>query len=330
MEDFVVEKTMSDSLVSIIIISYNGLYETTAPCLQSIFEQTEYADFEVIVVDNNSSDGTQDYLKALAGNEPRLKYILNTTNRGFAGGNNDGIKMANGRFLILLNSDTMVSRGWLERIVGVLASDPAIGLAGPVSNSTGNEQTVYITGTTPEEILDEGVLWARMSRGDIVPMERLCFFCVATRRDVVDKIGLLDENYGLGFYEDDDYCLRVKNAGFRLVCCEDVFVYHRGSASFDKAPCKTRELLKKNRCLLEKKFNIRYNPRHPRDRQLDLVASYVEGLASSRDAEVLRFKINNRLQVINDMMPRGFFKRWQFRSRLDTVLSQLTSPTQGS
>lgn len=323
MEDLVVEKTMSDNLVSIIIISYNGLYETTAPCLHSIFEQTEYADFEVIVVDNNSTDGTQDYLKVLAGREPRLKYILNTTNRGFAGGNNDGIKMANGRFLILLNSDTRVSKGWLERIVDVLASDPAIGLAGPVSNSTGNEQTVYITATTPEEILDEGVLWARMSRGDIVPMERLCFFCVATRRDVVDKVGLLDENYGLGFYEDDDYCLRVKNAGFRLVCCEDVFVYHRGSASFGKAPCKTRELLKKNRSLLEKKFNIRYNPRHSRDRQLDLVVSYVQGLASSRDAEALRFKINNRLQVINEMMPRGFFKRWQFRRRLSSTLSAL-------
>lgn len=315
---------MTDKLASIIIVSYNGLYETTVPCLHSIFEQTEHADFEVIVVDNNSTDGTQDYLKALAGREPRLKCLLNTTNRGFAGGNNDGIKMANGRFLILLNSDTRVSKGWLERIVNVLASDPAIGLAGPVSNSTGNEQTVYITATKPEEILDEGVLWARMSRGDIVPMERLCFFCVATRRDVVDTIGLLDENYGLGFYEDDDYCLRVKKAGFRLVCCEDVFIYHRGSASFNKSPSKPKELLKKNRRLLEKKFNICYNPPHPRDRQLELIVSYIQALSFCRDTEeMLRFKINNRLQVINGLMPHSFFKQWLFRKRLAKALSKL-------
>jgi len=325
----VVEKTMNGALASIIIISYNGLYETTAPCLQSIFEQTDYPDFEVIVVDNNSTDGTQDYLAALAANEPRLMCIFNTTNRGFAGGNNDAIKVAKGNFLILLNSDTRVTKGWLERIVGVLVTDPSIGLVGPVSNATGNEQTIYVAGTTPEEILDEGTAWVKMSYGTTVPMERLCFFCVAMRRDVIEKVGLLDETYGLGFYEDDDYCLRVKKAGFRLVCCEDVFIYHRGSASFGNVPCKTKELLKKNRCLLEKKFNIRYNPPHPRDRQLALVASYVQSLGSSKDEATLRFRINNRLQVINELMPRGFFKRWRFRRRIDTVMAKLTAPPKG-
>ncbi len=317
------EKAMNGTLVSVIIVSYNGLHETTAPCLKSIFENTGYPDFEVIVIDNNSTDDTPGYLKALADKEPRLRYILNTTNRGFAGGNNDAIKIAKGRILILLNSDTIVSKGWMERIVNVLTSDHSIGLAGPVSNSTGNEQTIFISGSTPEECLDGGALWTSMSRGDIVSMERLCFFCVAMRRDIIDQVGLLDESYGLGFYEDDDYCLRVKKAGFRLVCCEDVFIYHRGSASFSKSPYKSKELLKKNRRLLEKKFKIRYNPRHPRDRQLDLIVSYIQALASCRDTEMLRFKINNRLQVINELMPHGFFKQWLFRKQLAKVLSKL-------
>lgn len=325
MEDFVAEEAMNNKLVSIIIISYNGLFETTEPCLRSIFEQTDYPDYEVIVVDNCSADGTQEYLKALSAEEHRLKCIFNVENRGFAGGNNDAIKVANGRFLVLLNSDTLVQKGWLQRIVSVLAADDSIGLVGPVSNSAGNEQTIFTSGKTPEQILDEGALWAKISRGDIIPMERLCFFCVATRRDVIDKIGLLDESYGIGFYEDDDYCIRVKNAGFKLACLEDVFVYHRGSASFNKSLQNTKELLKKNKRILENKFNITYSPRHPRDRQLDLVESYINQLENGRNNYNLRCKIENRMQILNELMPRGLLKRWRFNRHLNSLNSKLNN-----
>lgn len=317
MENVMAGKAVSDKSVSIIIVSYNGLNETTVPCLQSIFEQTDYPDYEVIVVDNGSTDGTQHYLKVWADKEPRLRCIFNTTNRGFAGGNNDAIKAATGRFLVLLNNDTRVTRGWLERFVSILA-DPAIGLAGPVSNATGNEQTIYTAGTTPEEILNEGLLWARMSRGDVVSMERLCFFCVAMRRDMIDNIGLLDETYGLGFYEDDDYCLRVRNAGLRLICCEDVFVYHRGSASFKAIPQKTRQLLKSNRRLLEHKFAFRYRPRHARDRILDLLENYIADLDQT-NADRMRFKIDNRLRQLPEMQPRSIFKRVAFGFRMKRI-----------
>jgi len=308
---------VSDKSVSIIIVSYNGLNETTVPCLQSIFEQTDYPDYEVIVVDNGSTDGTQHYLKVLAGKESRLQCIFNTTNRGFAGGNNDAIKAATGQILVLLNNDTRVTKGWLERIVSILA-DPVIGLAGPVSNAAGNEQTIYTAGITPEEILNEGALWARMSRGDIVPMERLCFFCVAMRRDMIDTVGLLDETYGLGFYEDDDYCLRVRNAGLRLICCEDVFVYHRGSASFKTIPKLTKQLLKSNKRLLEHKFAISYRPRHARDRILDLLESYIADLDQSNAAR-MRFKIDNRLRQLPGMQPRSIFKRAAFGFRMKRI-----------
>jgi len=188
---------MNTKPVSIIIISYNGLEETTAPCLQSIFEQTDYPDYEVIVVDNASKDGTQDYLKKLAAKEPRLKYILNTENRGFAGGNNDAIKAAKGDVLVLINSDTRVSKGWLNRIVDVLVSDPTIGLAGPVSNSTGNEQTIYTSGQTPDDILSEGRQWSEMSSGDIVPMERLCFSASLQDGMLSTRLGCLTRNTDL-------------------------------------------------------------------------------------------------------------------------------------
>jgi GT2 family glycosyltransferase len=252
-----------------------------------------------------------------------MRCVLNTVNRGFAGGNNDGIRAASGSVLLLLNNDTWVSEGWLTGLSASLREDCSIGLVGPVSNAVGNEQKIFTGGGAPAEILAEGAAWVRHSRGDTFETERLGFFCVALRRETADTVGLLDEAFDLGFYEDDDYCLRVRKAGYRLVCREDVFVYHRGSSSFGKTPRKTRELLKKNHRLLERKFGMRYSPRHPRDRQLDLVESYLAEGGHSRSQESRRFKIENRMRVIREMMPRGFLKRWRFERRLRHVSSIL-------
>ena len=297
---------------SIVIVSYNSLWETTAPCLESIFGLTDYPDYEVIVVDNNSSDGTPDFLARLAESEPRLTCVLNRSNRGFAGGNNDGLARATGSFLVLLNSDTLVTPGWLDKLLRPLKDDAQVGLAGPVSNNTGNEQEIFISASAPPEIAREGELWMEAAGGQPVPMERLCFFCVATRREVLERVGPLDEAYGLGFYEDDDYCLRVKAAGYRLVMNEDVFIQHRGSVSFGKVPELTRKLMRGNRKLLEAKFGLgRYRTRHPRQRQLELIACYLEQLKEGADGK-LSYKIANRFRKIEAMRPRGFFKRLRF------------------
>jgi GT2 family glycosyltransferase len=309
--------------ISIIILAYNGLYENTVPCLESILRHDGNEDYEIIAVDNNSSDGTQAYLADLAGREPRLRCVPNPVNRGFAGGNNDGIRAASGEILVLLNNDTRVSEGWLAGLGAALREDDSIGLVGPVSNEVGNEQRIFTGGTAPDEILAEGAEWVRHSAGDAFETERLGFFCVAFRRETMERIGLLDEAYDLGFYEDDDYCLRALRAGYRLVCREDVFVYHRGGSSFGKDPGTTRVLLRKNRRLLERKFGIRYAPRHPRDRQLDLVESYLREGGRGGMSEALRFKIGNRLRIAEGMSPRGLLKRRRFASRFRSVLEQL-------
>ncbi len=293
---------------SVIIVTYNGLNENTIPCLESIFRETEGEDYEVVVVDNNSTDGTPAYLKQLASQEPRLKPVFNSTNRGFAGGNNDGLRLASGNVIVCLNSDTQVTSRWLTRLRTVLQSDKSIGLLGPVTNSVGNEQKIYTSGTTPLQILTEGIQWTRNAAGAQFETERLGFFCVAFRRELFEKVGGLDEAFGLGFYEDDDFCVRVRRAGYRLVCCEDVFVYHQGSASFNKMPFRTKELLKKNLCLLEHKHAMRYNPRHPRDRQLDLIQNYLSVVINTENKTLLRCA-ENRLMLAKQLMPHSFFKK---------------------
>ncbi len=303
------------SKVSIIVVTYNGLAETTAPCLDSLFARTSYPDYEVVVVDNCSTDGTRGYLEELARCEPRLRCVLNETNRGFAGGNNDGIQVASGNILVLLNNDTQVTEGWLDRLTQTLAEDDSIGLVGPVSNAVGNEQQIFAQGKEPLEIIEEGSRWTGASEGDTFETERLGFFCVALRRDVLVRIGLLDEAFGLGFYEDDDFCLRARKTGYRLICREDVFVYHRGSATFGKVSKTTRQLLKKNRRLLESKHGCTYRPRHPRDRQLDLVESYLQRLEEFGFDEGLLFRSEKRLQLAYGMKPRGIWKKICFNRR---------------
>jgi GT2 family glycosyltransferase len=82
----------------------------------------------------------------------------------------------------------------------------------------------------------------------------LAFFCVAIKREIIEKIGLLDEAYGIGMFEDDDYCMRVKEQGYKLVCADDVFIHHHLSASFDKNPEWKEQLFKKNKAIYESKW----------------------------------------------------------------------------
>ena len=113
---------------SIIIVTFNGLHDSTIPCLESIFSSTGIEDYEIVVVDNNSSDGTPAYLEELAKRESRVKPVLNASNRGFAGGNNDGIRAAGGNYFVLLNNDTQVTDGWLTKLRESLHDDHSIGL----------------------------------------------------------------------------------------------------------------------------------------------------------------------------------------------------------
>lgn len=309
---------------SIIVVTHNGLHLTTAPCLESIFSTGARGGFEVIVVDNNSSDETPDYLKAMMNREPRLRCIFNHSNRGFAGGSNDGLRIASGELLILLNSDCIVTENWIEGLGAPLRQDRLIGLAGAVSNAVGNEQRIFTSGLTPGEIIEEGLTWVSNSRGARFETEMLSFFCVAMRRDVLERVGLLDEDFGVGFYEDDDYCMRVRKAGYRLVCAEDVFVYHRGGGSFSQMENGVRRIMKTNHRKLEIKHSLRYRPAHPRHNQLKVIEGYLGQSPDEVPSPLLQYKISNRIKAIESQMPRGVFKRWAFSRRLG-MLQELLS-----
>lgn len=245
---------------SIIIVTYNNL-SLNKLCLESLFRNTDYPDYEVIVVDNKSSDGTPGYLTELNGKYENLKIILNETNFGFAKANNQGIRQSSGDYIVLLNNDTIVPRGWLSRLLKHL-DDPKVGLAGPVTNFVGNEAKLQVNYRTWAEMEEFAQDQTWNNHGRIADIHMLAMFCVAMRREVFEEVGELDEQFGIGMFEDDDYSIRVKQKGYRVICAADAFVHHFGQAAFGKL-IRTGHydrLFDENRAKFERKWNVAWKP----------------------------------------------------------------------
>ncbi len=245
--------------VSIVIVSYNGLEHTRA-CLTSILDHTEYPNYEIIVVDNASDAPVQDYLRELAARDERVHVICNGSNLGFAVANNIGLAQAQGDFLVLLNNDTVVPPGWLSRLLRY-ARRRDVGLVGPVTNWTGNEARIDVTYQDVADMPAFARRWCatHIDRHFDIPV--LAMYCVAMRREIYERVGSLDDRFGLGMFEDDDYAHRVREAGYRVICTEDVFVHHVGRAAFsrlDQAEYDT--LFERNKRLFEAKWGRPWTP----------------------------------------------------------------------
>ena len=245
---------------SIIIVTYNNL-AITRLCLESIVRNSDYPNYEVIVVDNNSTDETPAYLRQMAAQYPHFQIILNSENRGFACANNQGLACSTGQRLVLLNNDTVVPRGWLGRLLRHL-ENPAFGLVGPVTNFTGNEARVEVDYRTVAEMETFADELMRANEGRVADIHMLAMFCVAFRRDTYEKVGPLDEQFGIGMFEDDDYSLRIKKGNLRVVCAADVFVHHVGQAAFKEliANGSYDPLFSENRRRFESKWNVTWVP----------------------------------------------------------------------
>lgn len=234
--------------VSIVVLTFNNCNETTVPCIESILEHTPRENVEVIVVDNNSHDETKKHLLHYEElHTTYLKAIFNQTNEGYAKGNNIGINSAVGDIIILLNNDTVVTPYWLDALLQKFDIDSKIGLVGAVSNSVGNEQQVFNPSLNINNFLPFAEQYVAKRTGNYFLTDNLGFFCVAISREVINKIGLLDENFGIGMFEDTDYCIRALKHGYKLAVAEDSFVFHSGSFSFKKIGSeKHKELFTKN------------------------------------------------------------------------------------
>jgi polysaccharide pyruvyl transferase CsaB len=283
--------------LSIVVVTYNNR-ELNELCLESLTARTEWPNFEIVVVDNASTDGTPSLLERVAARDPRIRPILNDSNRGFAAASNAGVAASSGEYLILLNNDTVVTRGWAAALVRHLAADPALGLVGPVTNAISNEARVPVEYTDMAGLPDWARNWALAHDEESFPIPMLAFFCVATRRAIWDEVGPLDERFSIGMFEDDDYTRRVREKGYAVRCARDAFVHHWQMASFRRMSEKDYyALFEANKKKYEEKWGgtpmvvpqapaRRTAPRPEAERHRPQLQIVVDRIAGSRGAVV--------------------------------------------
>ena len=237
---------------AIVILSYN-LLDYTKQCIESIRKSTLESSREIIIIDNASSDGSVEWLKT----QKDIKLVLNTENKGFPAGCNQGIKEADSDSdIFLLNNDTILTPNALFWLRMGLYENENVGATGSVSNYVANGQQIMKEWENVQEILD-------FSDKNNVPLKYpyeeklfLIGFAYLIKRSVLNKVGLLDEIFSPGNSEDVDYGLRVLQAGYKNVLCRNSFILHFGSKSFGKLGKGYAEILNKNQALLNKKWEM--------------------------------------------------------------------------
>jgi len=252
-----------------IIIPVHNQIPMTRECIDAIHANT--LDYELIIVDNGSdiSDQYANYMELLhldgkteqmpITHEPYQegRVIRNETNLGFPAAVNQGIQAASGDTIVILNNDVFCTPNWLEILQGRLSA--GLDMVGPVTNSISGPQQVLIDQYEDIATLDKAAEEHRKkNEGQWFPFHRLVFFCVAIKREVIDKIGLLDEIYTPGNYEDDDYCLRAIDAGFKLGIAKDCYVHHFLSVTHKALKLDYQSLQNKNKKIFNDKWSDRY------------------------------------------------------------------------
>lgn len=226
---------------SIIIITYNNI-EYTKKCINSIRKYTENIDYEIIVIDNNSSDETKEWLKKCTD----IRCTFNEFNVGFPKGCNQGISMATGDNILLLNNDVIVTPRWLNNLSLALWSNDSVGAVGAVTNNCSYYQSIPTEYNNYDELIKFADKYNDSDEKKWEQRIKLIGFCMLIKKSVIDEVGLLDERFTPGNYEDDDYSYRMIKAGYKLLLCKDTFIHHYGSVSFKKDQERTNNIMYEN------------------------------------------------------------------------------------
>ena len=218
-------------LTSIVIVARDNV-TVTADCLASILAHT-HRSFEIILVDNGSSDDYGGLVARLRAQHARITWLRNARDVGYAAACNQGLAAARGEYLVVLHNDVVVTADWLGKQLALMALHPAVALTGPALTACPGFQ-----GITTRTYQDRAELaafaepWGINHAGEFAVTLPLSGICLVMKRQVVDRIGGLDARFGSSIHTDDDFCIRAYRAGFRMAIAFDVFVHHAGAATW--------------------------------------------------------------------------------------------------
>jgi GT2 family glycosyltransferase len=272
---------------------YNNL-DYNKMCIESIRQYTEVP-YEIVVVDNGSTDGTRQWLSE----QKDIKAIYNSENLGFPKGCNQGIEAA-GRDndILLLNNDVIVTPSWLKNMQIALYSNESIGAVGAITNYASNGQGIPIVYKDIEGMIKFSTYNNISNAQSWEEKVKVIGFCMLIKRHVINKVGYLDERFTPGNFEDDDYSLRIILQGYKILLCRDVFIHHFGSKSFKENKKAFEDLLIKNREKFKNKWN--FDPMYYSDIRND---SQLKNLLNmTYEQESVKVNQNNVNEVIGTLI----------------------------
>ncbi len=218
--------------LSIIIVNWNTK-NLLLQCLESVYQTIKRIEMEVFVVDNGSIDGS---VVAAKERFPEVKFIQNEINLGFAMANNQALRLAKGRYLLLLNPDTQVKKGAIERLISFMDAHSEAGGAGAqlLNSDESKQNSIANFPSLATELLNKSLLrWLfpkafpgkERNYPEPIEVDSVIGACMIIRRDAIEQVGLLDEDYFL-FLEETDWCYRMKRAGWKIYHVPQAEIYH--------------------------------------------------------------------------------------------------------
>ncbi len=237
--------------VSVITVNFNQA-QVTEELLHSISLYNHYPEIEIIVVDNGSkTNPVPDWIKKYS----NVRFIRSELNLGFAGGNNLGIASATGDYMFLVNNDTEFTEGLVEKLVAILDQNPQVGMVSPKIRYFHQPETLQYAGFTPMNFFtarnycigefeqDKGQYDGQTGRTGFIHGAAMM-----VSREAIEKAGLMSENFFL-YYEEMDWCERVKRAGFEVWIEPRALIYHKESISVGKKSALKEFFMNRNRIL---------------------------------------------------------------------------------
>ncbi len=254
-------------LLSITIVNWK-VRRLLKRCLNSIFSNLQGREFEVIVIDNASDDGSVEMVRR---NFPQVKLIVNSENRGFAKASNQGIDVSRGQYLFFLNPDSELTPGTFEKVVGFMESNPDVGIGGCyLYYPDGRSQTSFYRFTTLTNALAGAMLLSFFLPKNILtaplfsdylrpnePVGRVCGGAMVVRREVLHQVGMFDESFFL-YSEDEDLCYRAGRGGWRISPIPDTRVIHHHDQSGKKNVRQAVYSTYRSQLLLYRKYHPLY------------------------------------------------------------------------
>jgi GT2 family glycosyltransferase/ubiquinone/menaquinone biosynthesis C-methylase UbiE len=315
-------------LLSIVILSRNEL-EATQRCVQAVKDHIRMP-YEIIAVDNGSIDGTVEFWRnqietSFDGHAP-IRVIFNVEGQGFPVGCNQGLGEARGDYVLFLSNDVYVQPGAIERLAAWLDYDPSIGLVGPRTTFAGGVQMVPDAPRIDREAIRQfAQTWMAEHQGSGEAHLRLLGFCMMGRREVFEKVGGFDPQFTPGNFEDDDLCIRVIRAGYRVWMANDAFVEHDGARTIGKSQVEYTNLLERNR----QKFFAKWGG-NDSQHQLQVSANAVQG-PFDHDIDFIPPWRNAPWPVATDRLVRFVaWPEWKDAAELRRLLDLLPRATEGA